>query len=165
VKKIRVFLASIVFLVLAYFCYSSYSDYFGMMTELGSETSFLYAAITFVLVAITVLTKGLTAGGKDDDDVIDPIYRGNSWLLGGLIRDGVKQSVVQDIAEPFLFLALGFFLFSYNYIWGIPFIFCAIACWLHLAIESIFGFFGERRDLSNQGHLHSKNYAISKIIS
>lgn len=165
VKRIRVLLGSFAFLGLAYFCYNVYRDYYGASAEVGSQISYLYASITFVFVGVVVLAKGLTAGGEDDKDVIDPIYRGNSWLLGGLVKEGVKQSIVQDIAEPLLFLALGFCLFSYNYIWGLPFIFCAISCWFHLTVEAVFGFFKERKELSNEGLVYTQNRRVSKAIS
>lgn len=157
VKKSRALLASILFLGLSYFSYKCYIDYYGDIMSFGSEESFFYASLTFLVVGVIVLFKGITVGGKDDFDVVDPIYRGNSWLLGGLVKEGLKQSVVQDILEPLLFLALGFFLFSYNFIWGIPFMFCAISCWFHLGIESLFGFFGIRRDLSNEGLIYTQN--------
>ncbi|GAB5552878.1 MAG: hypothetical protein Sapg2KO_24690 [Saprospiraceae bacterium] len=157
VKKSRALLASILFLILGYFSYKWHTNYYGEIVSFGSEESYLYASFTFLVVGIIVLFRGITVGGKDDSDVVDPIYRGNSWLLGGLVKEGLKQSVVQDILEPLLFLAFGFFLFSYNMVWGLPFMFCAISCWFHLGIESLFGFFGIRRDLSNEGLLYTQN--------
>jgi hypothetical protein len=165
VKRLSVFGGAIVFLYLAYFSYGSYKDYYGFVADLGSQISYLYASITFLIISIVVLAKGVSAGGQDDIDVIDPIYRGNSWLLGGLIKGGIRQSTVQDLAEPLLFLAIGFCLLSYNYVWGIPFIFCAFSYWIHLGIEAAFGFMGERKKLSNQGRVYTENRTISKIIS
>lgn len=165
VKKIRAIIASIAFFVLAYLSYYFSDNYFGEIMVLGSEASYWWASITFLFVALVVLSRGLSAGGEDDTDVIDPIYRGDSWLLGGLVKEGVSQSTVQDVAEPLFFLALGFFLFSYNYIWGLPFIFCAISCWFHLAVESAFGFFKDRKELSNEGLVYTQNRKAIKAIS
>lgn len=165
VKKLRAVLASLTFLGLGYFCYSCYKNYYGQIMDFGSELSFLYAAITFLFVGAVVFIKGLTVGGKDDTDVLHKIYRGDSWLLGGLIKEGVKQSTVQDVAEPVLFLVLGFFLFSYNYIWGLPFIFCAISCWFHLTVEAVAGFFKERKQLSNEGLVYTQNRRTAQTIS
>ena len=165
VKRGRVFLGSLSFMALAYFCYKSYTDYYGDVMDWGSEVSYLYATISLFIVGLIVLVRGLTVGGKDDSDVIDPIYRGNSWLLGGLVKEGIKQSTVQDLAEPVLFLAIGFCLFSYNYIWGLPFMFCAISSWFHFAVEAGFGFVNERRELSNKGRVYTQNRTMSKVIS
>lgn len=165
VKKLRAVLASLAFMVLAYFCYNCFKKYYGQIMDFGSEASFGYAALTFLFVGVIVFIKAITAGGKDDSDVIDPIYRGDSWLLGGLVKDGIKQSTVQDVAEPMLFFALGFFLFSYNYIWGLPFMFCAISCWFHLAVEAVAGFFRERQQLSNEGLVYTQNRRTAQTIS
>jgi len=165
VSKFKVVVSSVAFIGLSYFCYTCYKNYYGEVTALGSELSYLYATFTFLFIGAVVFFKGLLAGGKDDSDVIHPIYRGDSWLLSGMVKEGVSQSIIQDIAEPFLFLALGFCLFSYNYIWGLPFIFCAISCWFHLGVESVAGFFKERKDLSNEGLVYTQNRRTTKIIS
>ena len=115
VKKTRAMLAGLTFMVLGYFSYDAYENYYGVVVSYGSELSYFYAAITLFAVGAIVFFKGLTVGGKSDDDVLDPMYRGNSWLLGGLVKDGWSQSMVQDVAEPLLFLTLGVFLMSYNY--------------------------------------------------
>lgn len=165
VKKVRAVLGSLVFLGLAFLCYRFNQDYYGIAIEIGSELSFLLASVSFLLIGIVVLFKAMTIGGKDDNDVIHSAYRGDSWLLGGLVKEKWQQSNIQDFAEPVLFLAIGAYLFSFNYVWGVPFIFCAISCWFHLAIEAVFGFFKDRKALSNEGLVYAQNHRTSQIIN
>lgn len=164
VSMIRAIISAIAFLVLAYLCFTGYSDFYFDYEAYGSQESFLFASITFLFVGLIVFVKAILARVRDNK-VYDPIYRGDSNLLSFLVKGGWNQSMVQDLAEPLLFLALGVYLFSFNYIWGLPFIFCAISTWLHLGIEAVFGFFDERKELTNEGYAYTHNRKFSNVVN
>lgn len=164
VNIVRVIISALAFLALSYVSYSMYSDFYYEYEVYGSHKSFLFASITFLVVGLAVLIKGILVSVRDNP-VYDPIYRGDSNILGFLIKDGWSQSMVQDLAEPLFFLSFGFCLFSFNYVWGLPFIFCAISAWIHLGIESAFGFFDERKNLTNKGYAYTHNREFSKVVN
>jgi len=115
-------ISSIVFFVLAGYSYTYYSAYPSYVADYGSQASFLYASVVFLLVGLVVFLRAVMVQIKNSQ-VIDPIYRGNSNIFGFLIKDGWSPSLVQDLAEPLFFLSIGVYLLSFNFIWGAPFIF------------------------------------------
>lgn len=163
VSMFRVVLCAIAFFALAGFCYVASTDYTYELESLGTKESFFYASIFFLFLGLIVFIKGILSKVKNNENV-PPIYRGDSSVLGFLIKGGWSQSLVQDLAEPLFFLALGVYLLSFNFIWGLPVIFSAVSTWLHLGIESVFGFFDERSELSNKGYAYTHNREFSKVI-
>lgn len=169
VKKIRAVVSFGVFMWLAYFCYSMSLDYYGEATALGSELSYWYASLTFLAIAVLTLIRSFTAPAKsilpdDHPEAWFNSYRGDSWLFSGLLKENWPQSLVQDVAEPFLFVALGLYLASFNYVWGAPIMFCGFSCWFWLGVESALGFFKERKLLSNQGRMFAEQ-SFSPLVA
>jgi hypothetical protein len=166
VKKVRGFISFAAFMYLAYFCYSMSVDYYGYWAAYGSEGSYWYASLTFLVLALLTLVRSFTAPAKflfpeGHEDEMFNIYRGSSWLLSGLLKEKWDQSLVQDVAEPFLFVAIGLYLTSFNYVWGVPIMFLGFSCWFHLAVEAGAGFFKERKLLSNGGRVTANHISSS----
>lgn len=123
-------------------------------SKLGSQLSFGIMGSFYVFVAFYILFKGIQAKkeSRTNTHLYDD-YKGDSILLDFLIKEGWKQSTVQNVAEPVATILVGIFLTFFNYIWGIPLFFCAISLWLNQLVEYIFGFNNHvNQVLVQQGH-------------
>lgn len=158
----RVILSAIAFGVITGVSYTMWMENSSDMREFGSPMSFIMTACFYALLTIFVLVKGIVQKTKKPNDEVHPQYRGDSVLLGFLMKEGWSQAKVQNLGEPLLTLALGIFLSAVNLIWGIPIIFCAISVWLHLIMEAIFGVSQVRDVLAERGYQMSKDAGFTE---
>lgn len=123
-----------------------------------SQTWFIVAAVFYVILGIYTLVKGLgdiAKAGQNNNAATN--YKGDSNLLGFLVTEGYTQSKVQNMAEPFLLIAVGVFLSSFSFILGLPLIFCAVSVWVEQMIEKIFGVNQVEETLNQKGYNQSKD--------
>lgn len=157
----KVILSAIAFGVISGVCYSIWKDNPSDMSEVGSPRSFILTAGFYAVFAVFILVKGIMQKTKPNDEV-HPQYRGDSTLLGFLMKDGWSQAKVQNLAEPLLILALGAFLSAVNLFWGIPLVFCAISVWLHMIMEAVFGVSQVRDVLAEKGYQISRDTGFTE---
>ena len=152
----KLLLCSIVFILIGIFAFFlSKSNNHSLVVE--NQTEFLIAAVFYIILGVYVLVKGLGAVEKaKNNDSAAPNYKGDSELLSFLITEGVQQNTVQNLAEPFLLIVLGLFLASFNYILGIPLIFCGVSVWVEQVLEKIFGVNQVQETLNTKGYNQNK---------
>ena len=145
----RMVLSIIAFLIISGITFYYYTTFTLEDASIGSKESFLYTAIFYIVLSGYILFRGINSISKNPKI---EAYRGDSYLLGFLMKGkkGWSQSLVQNLAEPLLLLAFGIFFTGINLFWGIPLIFCAISCWVHLLLETIVGLVKERNYLSDK---------------
>lgn len=163
VSPTRFVLSSIAFFVIAWFAYSFHTGKF-IGDWWGAQSSFLFTAIFYLILGLYTLITGIIAASKDNPNVFDEFYRGDSFLLSFLVAGGWKPSLIQNLAEPLLLFAIGVFFLPYSLLLGLPLVFCAISTWLHAGLEFYLEVGEERNRFANEGHLYSKNRKFSKII-
>lgn len=107
----------------------------------GTHQSYLFVGVFYLILAFFVLIKGIQRKKESKTHLhIHPDYKGDSYLLSGLIsKNGWSQANVQNWAEPLITIALGSLLAMINLLWGIPLIFCAISIWGYQVTEYLFG--------------------------
>lgn len=158
ISILKLVIASIAFGLISFAAFGIYGSESIEDSEFGSQDSFLYMAIFYAFFTIYILFKGVTEKGRANNNVHEN-YRGDSSILGFLIKEGWTQAKVQNLAEPLFTLALGVFLMAINIFWGLPLIFCAISVWLNLLIESFLGLDKVRDTLSNMGYNRNNNFS------
>lgn len=158
----KVILSVIAFGVISGVCYTIWADNSPEMRGVGSPLSFKATAYFYAVLAIYILFQGIIQKYRSNDKV-HPQYRGDSILLGFLMKDGWSQAKIQNLAEPLLILALGAFLLVFNLYLGIPLIFCAVSVWLHMIMEAIFGVSQVRDILAEKGYQVSRNIEFTEV--
>lgn len=165
VNVYRLILSVLSFTVVTVFAFKNYFNFNQDSMAIGSESSFLATGIFYILLILYILIKGIRSFFQKSTNVIHERYRGDSQLLGFLIKGNWSPSLVQNLAEPLLLLSIGFFLLPINSLWGLPLMFCAISSWIHLLMESIMSVVGIRNILADKGYVHSKNKTFSEVIN
>lgn len=162
----KIILSSIVFGGLAWFSYNYWQNPDEISSDMGSEISFEIATFFYGFLGVFILIRGIIQKAKPNEKV-HYNYRGDSGLLGFLVKDGWSQAKVQNFAEPLFVLALGVFLSAVNLVLGVPLMFCAVSVWLHMLMESIFGVSQIRDKLAekgyNNGKLKSKESSFTEV--
>lgn len=161
VSTTRMVLSIIVFLLLAGFSFQFYYVYDADPTDWASKSSLLATAIFYFFCVVYMIYNG---GIKSRNNNVHPNYRGDSALLGFLVVNW-KQSMVQNLAEPMLCLALGVYFLPFSYLWGIPLIFCAISAWLHLAVENVMKLGWIRDGLSDVMSPRNRQKQFSRVTN
>lgn len=158
----RVILSAVAFILLAWLALEMMAD--PDAAEVGTQASFKYAAGFYVLFALYILVKGIIEKVKPNSSV-HAQYRGDSILLGFLMKAGWSQAKVQNLAEPLFTFAIGLFLSAVNPIWGLPIVFCAISVWLHLIMEAVFGISQVRDVLAEKGYQASQKSQFNEVTN
>lgn len=164
INVFRMVLSVLLLFFLAYWSYSYYAEYLPEYGYIGSRSSFLATSIFYVVLAVYVIYKGVGSFGSTES-TLHPSYRGDSSLLGFLIKGGWTPAKIQNLAEPLLLFALGFFLMPLNLYWGIPLMFCAISSWAHLGAEVVLDMLNQRNSLSNKGHAYNHNQSFTRVVN
>jgi hypothetical protein len=147
----------IVVTLIRYFNFEELTDTY------ASQSSYLATAVFYIILSLYILVKAILSK-INNRRVINEAYRGDSFWLSFLMKSGWQQSLVQNLAEPMLFLAFGFFLLPVNLYWGIPLIFFAVSTWAHLGMEAVMELDEIRNSLSNKGYVYAKGSKFSKPI-
>lgn len=157
----RAILSSILFAVIAYLSIIASNGNFDSLSKLGSKPTFQVTAIFYGFLSLYILVKSFYQKLKPNEN-IHPNYRGDSTILGFLMKSSLSQASVQNFAEPLSMLALGIFFSAVNFLWGLPLVFCAISVWLHLLMESFMGLSSIRDTLAEKGYAQSKEGSFSE---
>lgn len=158
----RIVLCSIVFILIGVFAFFlSKSNNHSFAAE--NQTEFLIAAIFYIILSVYVLVKGFGAIEKaQKNDNAAPNYKGDSELLSFLITEGGNQSTVQNLAEPFLLIVLGLFLASFNFLLGLPLMFCGVSVWVEQVLEKIFGVNQVQETLNQKGYNQNQSDSFTE---
>ncbi len=153
----RVILSSIAFGIIAGTTFAFLHDAAPeKVIDFGGPSSFMMGGGFYIFLSIYVLVKGIIEKRKPNNQ-LHPQYRGDSILLGFLMKGGWSQAKVQNLAEPIFTFSIGVLFLAINPIWGLPLIFCAISVWLHLVMEAVFGISKVRDVLAEKGHQISQH--------
>lgn len=155
----RLVISVICFLTIGVFSYYYYVNYDGSGIGWASKSSFLASVITYSFLSIFILFKGVF---KRNNLKVNQNYRGDSTLLGFLVNDNWKQSQIQNFAEPLLCFVIGIYFSSFNLLWGLPLVFCAISAWLHLGVETFVHLRSLRDNLSDKDSPRNRKTAFSR---
>lgn len=103
----------------------------------GNPSSYKVTGVLIFLVGLFVLIKGIIEFIKSRNYSSSNL-NGESYLYKVLSKDGWKNSLIQNFAEPFIFILIGGIYSIYNFIGFIPLAVCSISYWLNLLIVTMF---------------------------
>jgi hypothetical protein len=161
----RLILCSILFTsisVLAFFQVDSTDEF---ATETGTSDSHFITGMLYIIMALYVLIKGIVHRTKAIKNGNFSNYRGDSYLLGFLKKDGWKQQTIQNMAEPLLTLAIGSCLCFYDLLAGIPLIFCAVSVWGYFLMQWLFMGNNMQHNVENINRQHQQPDHFNEIKS
>lgn len=119
----------------------------------GNPSSYKVTGIFIFLMGLIVLIKGIIEFNKSRKYSSHNL-NGESYLYKVLSKDGWKNSLIQNFAEPFIFILIGGIFSIYNFIGFIPLAVCSISYWLNLLIVIMF----DSKPLSQQAtKMNTKN--------
>lgn len=153
--------------ILVVFAAIGYADYENVKNYwiYGSKNALLFTAIFYSFLILFVAIRGLIEKNRNN---IHPIssYRGTSTVLSFLIEQGWKPSLVQNLAEPILLMAIGVFLIpTTSLLLGGPLVLFSISYWLHLLLETLMDFHNERNQMANTGHEVDQETTFVEVIN
>jgi hypothetical protein len=154
-------LSVIAFGGVSFFAFYLFNDYPLDYRTWGEQISFLYVGVFYASLALFFLIKGIREK-QSNNDTYQPVYRGDSSVLGFLIPAGLSQNFVQTLIEPLFLLIIGASCLSFNKLLGLPLIACSLSYWLFFFGEMLMGLGYARSVLANKGHAYSKNRKFSK---
>jgi hypothetical protein len=162
----KIIVCSLLFWVIAFFAFDSYRNLDQTnpndIIEIGYPKTFLFAAIFYVLYGLFVLLKGIAEIGKANRQAnINPLYKGDSYLSS--LLNIKNQTRVQSLEEPFLVLSIGILFAGFNFLLGLPLVFCAISTWGYQAYEYISGHNHIDKILEKQGYTQNRGEQFSEI--
>lgn len=136
--RLRLVLCFILFEILAAICFLTwhYADH--PLENIGSEQSFVWAGIFYLILGFVVLQKGSRDYEKALASKKPYKYTGDSALLEFLASEGWSQSKIQNFWEPIFVIGIGTFLSFINLLWGIPVIYCGLSVWICNILDRLF---------------------------
>lgn len=162
----KVLLSVSAFIFIAFFTLNAYYDYPRYENVGASRQSFLYTAIIYFVLAISLIIKAVSEFKKRGSTNVDESYRGNSTVLSFLSDSGWEQSKIQNLAEPLLVFAMGIFFLPINLFLGMPLIFCALSVWIHYGYEYLRGLINARNNLADKkGKPQNTRRTFARVIN
>ena len=76
-----------------------------------------------------------------------------------------NRSRTQNLEEPFLTLSIGILFAGYNFLLGLPLVFCAISVWAYQLYMDLLGHNHVDKVLEEQGYSKQQGEQFTEIIS
>ena len=165
----KIILCSLIFWVIAYFAFSystelGHAEPKGENIEIGYPKTFFFTSIFYLILGFFVLIKGFMNIAKSSrNPQINPLYKGDSYLLEFLLNTGRSQKGVQNLEEPFSVLSIGVFFSGFNYLLGLPLVFCAISVWGYQIFEAVSGHNDIDKIITEKGYNQQQAEQFSEI--
>jgi len=135
--KLRIVLCFALFEILAIICVLTWQYADHPLEKIGSESSFIWAGIFYLVLGFVILLKGSSDFKKAIGSKKPYKYAGDSALLGFLASE-MSQSKIQNFWEPIFVIAIGIFFTCINLLWGIPVIYCGLSVWICNVLDRLF---------------------------
>jgi protein-S-isoprenylcysteine O-methyltransferase Ste14 len=126
----------------------------------STPESYFLTGMLYIFLALIILIRGIYHCKHVNDEYNRD---GESYLLGALEQEGWKPNHIRNFAEPIFIISIGHFLYSINWLAGLPIIFCGISVWIVLIVNPIR--FGKpmQRNIDKLNKSYNRNSQFNEV--